>query len=78
MEYEDVEICLFGSAKLLGLFLDVLGQFLHSILQRGPGVIDLVDNEDVLANQIGVLQRGEIEPLSPGNFCARFLFRAFF
>lgn len=56
MKYENVEVCLFSPTKLLGLNLNVFTQFLHGVLQRSPGVVNLVNNENVLADQISVFQ----------------------
>lgn len=78
MKYKDIEICLFGPTKFFGLNLNIFTQFLYSVLQCSPGVVNLIDNENVLADQISVFQRGKIEPLGSGDFCARFLLRAIF
>lgn len=59
-----------GSASLLHRGLDVLFQLADGVLERRARVVDLVDNEDVFANQVGHLQRGEVQPLCARHFCA--------
>lgn len=72
---EDEEVCLLGgAAQVLRGRLDVLLELAHGVLERGPGVVDLVDNEHVLSDQVGHLQRGEVEPLGAGDLCAWDLF----
>lgn len=51
--------------------LDILHQLAHSIFQRSPRIIDLIDNQDILANQIGHFQRTQIQPLRAGDFGPR-------
>ena len=52
--------------------LDVLLQLLDSIFQCGAGVINLVDNENLLSNQIlHAAQRTKVEPLGSGHTGAR-------
>lgn len=78
VEYENIEICLFSPTKFFGLNFNIFTQFLYSVLQRSPGVVNFIDNEYVLADQISVFQRGEIEPLGPSDFCARLLLGTIF
>lgn len=75
MKDKDEEVCLLSlTAELLLSHLQVLLQLTDCILQGCPGVIDLVDNEDVLANKIGHLERAKIEPLCPGHLGSGNLF----
>lgn len=67
MKDKDVEVCLLGGAQFLSLSLNILTQLLDGILQCSPGIVDLIYNENVLSDQVCVLQRGEVEPLSPGD-----------
>lgn len=76
MKDKYVEVCLLGRAQFLGLSLNVFTQLLNGILQCSPGIVDLIYNEDVLSNQVCVLQRREVEPLSPGDLGTRFLLGA--
>jgi hypothetical protein len=48
---------------------DVLFEFAHGVLKRCPGVVDLVNDEDVLADEVGHFERGEVQPLCAGYFC---------
>ena len=57
------------SALLLRLN-DILFQLAHCIFKRGARVVDLVDDEDVFADEAGHLERGEVEPLRTCYFCA--------
>ena len=71
VENVDEEVGLLAlTAKLLLGLLDVLLEFAHGILQSCAGVVNLVDNQDVLANQVGHLQRAQIEPLGAGHLGA--------
>lgn len=54
---------LVGAAKLNGSLLDVLLELGDGVLQGGAGVVNLVDNQDVLADKIRVLDGAEVEPL---------------
>lgn len=75
MKYKDEEVGLLSlTAELLLSHLHVLLQLTDRIFQGCPGVIDLVHNEDVLANKIGHLERAEVEPLSPGHLGSGNLF----
>lgn len=49
-------------AELLGLELEILGQLTDSIGEGAAGVVDLVDNEDVAADE-GGFGRVKVEPL---------------
>lgn len=52
-----------GAAELLGGRLDVLLELAHGVLERGARVVDLVDDQHVLADQVGHLERGQVQPL---------------
>lgn len=73
MKDKDVEVCLFGGAQFLGLSLNILAQLLDGVLQCSPGIVDLIYNENILSDQVRVLQRREVEPLSPGDLGAGLL-----
>lgn len=76
MQHEDEEVGLLAlTTKLLLCLLDILLQLAHSILQGCPGVINLIHNQDVLANQVGHLEGAQVEPLCAGDLGARNLFR---
>lgn len=66
---EEVGLLAFAAELLLGQ-LDVLLQFADGIFQGGAGVIDLVDDQDVLADQVGHLEGAQVEPLSTGDLGA--------
>lgn len=69
---EDEEVSLLAlTSKLLLSFLDILLQLTHSVLQGGTGVIDLVHDQDVLADQVGHLQRAQVQPLCASHLGAR-------
>jgi hypothetical protein len=72
---KDVEVGLLGlAAELFCCHLHVLLQLANCILQGRPGVIDLVDDEDILADKVGHLKRAEIQPLCPGHLGSGNLF----
>lgn len=50
--------------------LDVLLQLADGILQRGAGIVDLIDDEDILSDEIGHLERAQVQPLRAGDFGA--------
>jgi len=65
---EDEEVSLLAlTTKLLLRQLDILLQFTDSVFQGGTGVIDLVDNQNVLADQVGHLEGAHVQPLSTGD-----------
>lgn len=75
MENEYKEACLLAlSSKLLLGQLYIFLELANRIFQSGPGIVNLVDDENVLANQVGHLQRAKIQPLSPGNLSSRDFF----
>jgi hypothetical protein len=61
------------AAALLDGRLDVLFQLADGVLEGCARVVDLVDNEDVLANQVGHFQRRQVEPLGARDLCAGLL-----
>ncbi len=69
MEDKDAELGLgLLSAKTLSSSGDILLQLLDGVLEGGTGIINLIDNEDTLANQVGHLAQGsQIEPLGTGD-----------
>lgn len=74
MQHEDGEVGLLALAtKLLLSNLDVLLELAHSVLESSAGVVNLINNEDVLANQVGHLQRAQVQPLCAGHLGARHL-----
>lgn len=58
------------TTHLLRSLLHILGELLDGILQRRPCIVDLVNNQDVLSDEIGLLDGGEIEPLRACNLGA--------
>ena len=64
-----------GSDELFSFPFDVLLELAHGVLERSAGVVDLVHDQDVLADQAGHLQRGQIEPLRARDFGAGLLDR---
>lgn len=48
--------------ELLGLELEILGELADSVSESAAGVVDLIDNEDVAADE-GGLGRVKVEPL---------------
>lgn len=72
MNDEDGEVGLFGGAtEGFGGFLDVLFKLADGVLEGRAGVVNLVDNEDVLTDQVGHLERGQVEPLCASDLGAR-------
>lgn len=68
MQNKDKEVGLLAlPTKLLLRQLDILLELTDGILERRPRVVDLIDDEDVLANQVGHLQRAHIQPLCAGD-----------
>lgn len=71
MENIDEKVSLLGlTAELLLRLLNILLELAHGILKSCPGVIDLIDDQDVLANQVGHLERAQVQPLSAGDLGA--------
>lgn len=74
MQHEDAKARLLAlTAELLLRLDDVLLELLDGVLERGSRVIDLVNDEDVLADQVRHLEGGEVEPLCAGDFRAGLL-----
>lgn len=64
MEDENGKLGLEVAANLGPGLLDILLQLLDGVLEGGAGVVDLIDNQDALADQVGHLaQSGQVEPL---------------
>lgn len=75
MQNKDEEVSLLAlTTKLLLSNLDILLQLTDSVFQGGTGVIDLVDNQDVLADQVGHLEGAQVQPLGTGDLGAGDLF----
>lgn len=74
VEHKDAEACLLAlPAELLLSLNDILLELLDGILEGRPGVVYLVNNENVLADEIGHLERGKVEPLCAGDLGAGLL-----
>jgi hypothetical protein len=74
MQHKYREFGLLGSTRLLTCLLDVLFQLTNSILEGGASVVNLIHDQDVLANQVGHFERGKIQPLCAGDFGTRLLY----
>lgn len=75
VQHKDEEVGLLAlTTELLLRLLDVLLQLAHRILQGCPRVIDLIHDQDVLADQVGHLQRAQVQPLCAGNLGSGNLF----
>lgn len=71
MQDKDAEIRLLAlPSQLLHGRLNILLKLADRILEGGAGIVNLVDNEDVLANQVRHLKRRQVEPLRARHFCA--------
>lgn len=58
-------------AKLDPGLLHILLKLLDGILERGPGVVDLVNDQHALSNQVvDLAEGGEVEPLRARNLGA--------
>lgn len=55
--------------------LYILLKLTDSILEGRPGVVDLINDQDVLANQIRHLEGAKIQPLRACNLCSRHFLR---
>lgn len=77
MQHKDAELrlgVLALEAQLLPGGLDVLLQLLDGVLEGGSGVVDLVDDEDLLAYEVlHLAEAGQVEPLGAGDLLARLL-----
>ena len=68
VEDEDGELGLLAFAEGLTGSLDILLELLDGVLESGAGVIDLIDDEDTLADKVLHGTKGsEVEPLGAGN-----------
>lgn len=63
MQHKNTKPRLRATSHALPRSLDIFLQLPHRVLQRGPGIVHLVYDEDVFAHQIRHFQRGKIEPL---------------
>lgn len=71
MEDEDAELGGVSGAEPLPGGLDVLLELLNGVLEGGPGVVDLVNDEDALADEVLHLAEGaEVQPLGAGDLGA--------
>lgn len=62
------------SPQALAGELDVLLELLDGVLEGSAGIVDLIDDEDALADQVLHLAQGaEIKPLSAGNLSTQSL-----
>lgn len=77
VQHKDAELrlgVLALEAQLLPGGLDVLLQLLDGVLEGGSGVVDLVDDEDLLAYEVlHLAEAGQVEPLGAGDLLARLL-----
>ena len=75
MQDEDAELGLGGvGTNALARSLDILLELLDGVLESGTGVIDLVDDQDALADKVVHLAEGaEVEPLGAGDLGANLL-----
>ena len=74
VQYKNAEACLLALTTQLLLCLDdVLFQLLDGVLEGRSCVVDLINNENILANQVRHLEGGEVEPLCAGDFGTRLL-----
>lgn len=71
VKHKDAKLCLCVLAlepELLPGGLDVLLQLLDGVLEGGAGVVDLVDDEDLLAYEVlHLAEAGQVEPLGAGD-----------
>lgn len=75
MQDKDKKIGLLALAtKRLLRDLDILLQLADGILERSAGIINLVDDENVLSNEVGHLEGTQIQPLGAGDLGTRDLF----
>lgn len=77
MENKDAKLCLgqvLATTHSLTSSLDILLELLDGVFKSGSGIIDLVDNEDALADQVLHLTEGsKVEPLGTGDLFANLL-----
>lgn len=72
VQNKDAKLSLLALAKTLASSLDVLLQLLDSVLEGSAGVIDLVDNQDALADKVlHLADSGQVKPLRASDLCAR-------
>jgi hypothetical protein len=73
MQHEDGELSLFRSTLLFPCCFHIFLQLTDGVFEGRSGVIHFVDDEDVLADQVGHFEGGEIQPLGAGDFGAGLL-----
>lgn len=77
MQHKDAELglgVLALEAELLPGGLDVLLELLDGVLEGGAGVVDLVDDEDLLADEVlHLAEAGQVQPLGAGDLLSRLL-----
>lgn len=77
VQHKDAKLCLCVlalEAELLAGGLDVLLELLDGVLEGGAGVVDLVDDEDLLADEVlHLAEAGQVEPLGAGDLLAGLL-----
>lgn len=77
MQHKDAKLglgVLALEAQLLPGGLDVLLQLLDGVLEGGAGVVDLVDDEDLLAYEVlHLAEAGQVQPLGACDLLARLL-----
>lgn len=59
------------TSKLLLRGFDVLLELPNCVFQRRPGIIDLIHNQNVLANQVIHFQGAKVQPLCASDLGAR-------
>lgn len=68
MNNVDEEVCLLAfTAELLLRNLDILLELADGIFEGRTGIVNFVNNENVLANEVGHFQRAKVQPLCAGN-----------
>lgn len=55
------------TAELLLRNLNVLLELADGIFEGGTGIVNFVNNEDVLANEVGHFQGAQVQPLCTGD-----------
>lgn len=75
VEDEDAEFGLLLHAQLLPGRLDILFQLLHGILESSACIIDLVNDQDALADQVfHAAQAAQVQPLRTCDLVANLLY----
>ena len=75
MQDKHKELCLLIlPSHTPGLLLDILCEFLNGVLEGRTGIVDFIDNQDVLSNKVASFYGGEVEPLGAGDLGSEGLF----